>query len=175
MPIVNVSWEGAEGYCKWMGGRLPTEAEWEYAARGGSTQARYGPIDEIAWTANNSGREKLDSARLLIENNRDYPKVFMDNGNGMHEVGQKRANAFGLFDTLGNAWEWVNDWYDDKYYQNSSKTDPPGPSSGEYRVLRGGSWLDPPWDSRVSYRGASRPDFGYINHGLRCVWLAGSP
>lgn len=173
MPMVAVSWDDAHSYCAWMGGRLPTEAEWEYAARGGSVEARYGPTDEIAWDADNSGRQRIDSARAVTEHNKTYPEGFNENGNAMHEVAQKRPNGFGLFDTLGNAWEWVNDWYDDKYYQNGPATDPQGPSSGEYRVLRGGSWLDPPWDARVSYRGASRPDFGYAIHGFRCVWEAG--
>lgn len=174
MPIVNASWEDAQGYCGWMGGRLPTEAEWEFAARGGSAEARYGPIDEIAWDADNSGHERLDSTRLITKDNKNYPERFRDNGNRMHAVGQKRPNGFGLFDMLGNAWEWVNDWYAGDYYQNSPSEDPPGPPSGQYRVLRGGSWLDPPWNSRVSYRGGSQPDFGYIHHGFRCVWKAGS-
>jgi formylglycine-generating enzyme required for sulfatase activity len=169
VPIVKMSWDDAQAYCKWMGGRLPSEAEWEYAARGGSKEARYGPIDEIAWDADNSGRQRVDSTQEITGDGKNYPKGFRDNGNRMHEVGQKRPNGFGLFDTLGNAWEWVNDWYDGKYYESSPATDPPGPSSGEYRVLRGGSWLDPPWDARASYRGASRPDFGYVIHGFRCV------
>jgi formylglycine-generating enzyme required for sulfatase activity len=143
MPIVNVTWDDAQAYCGWMGGRLPTEAEWEYAARGGSTEARYGPIDEIAWYISNSGGQT-------------------------HDVTQKRRNGFGLYDMLGNVWEWANDWYDDKYYQSSPSQDPPGPTNGQLRVLRGGSWYDSPGSVRVSDRGrggpASRDGYG----GFRC-------
>ncbi len=104
-PIVNISWNDAQAFCQWAGGRLPTEAEWEYAARAGSTEARYGSLDEIAWYDKNSGSQA-------------------------HEVGQKRANGFGLFDTLGNVWEWVSDWFDASYYASSPGVEPPGASSG---------------------------------------------
>jgi formylglycine-generating enzyme required for sulfatase activity len=139
MPIVNVSWNDAQAYCGWMGGLLPTEAEWEYAARGGSTEARYGPIDEIAWYSGNSGSQA-------------------------HDVAQKRANGFGLYDTLGNVWEWVNDWYDEHYYQGSPSQDPQGPTNGQLRVLRGGSWLDDPQIVRVSNRTGGYP----TGYGFRC-------
>jgi formylglycine-generating enzyme required for sulfatase activity len=144
MPIVNVTWDDAQAYCGWMGGRLPTEAEWEYAARAGSTEARYGPIDEIAWYSQNSG-------------------------NQTHDVAQKRANSFGLYDMLGNVWEWVNDWYDQNYYQNSPSQDPPGAASGQHRVLRGGSWYFDPRVVRVSGRpGVDAADTYIGNDGFRC-------
>jgi len=144
MPIVNVTWDDSQAYCRWVGGRLPTEAEWEYAARGGSTDARYGPIDETAWYATNSGVQT-------------------------HEVAQKRANGFGLFDTLGNVWEWVNDWYDEHYYSSSPGADPPGPASGRYRVLRGGSWNVNPRDVRVSNRTWLNPGYrNILDLGVRC-------
>ncbi len=146
MPIVNVSWEDANAYCQWAGGRLPMEAEWEYAGRAGGTEARYGPLDEVAW----------------------YPT------GRAHEVAQKRANAFGLYDMLGNVWEWVSDWYDQNYYQNSPSSDPSGPTTGQERVLRGGSWLDVPRLVRVSYRFRYFPGGREINFGFRCVGEVGS-
>ena len=168
MPIVDVTWDDAQAYCGWVGGRLPTEAEWEYAARAGSTAARYGDLDHIAWSADNSGRQRLDSDRIIIEDAPNYPDRLNENGNAMHEVGQKRANGFGLYDMLGNVSEWVNDWYDGKYYQSSASQDPAGPASGVVRVLRGGPWAAPSRFVRVSYRDSVYPALGYNVVGFRC-------
>jgi len=175
MPIVNVSWNDSQAYCQWSGGRLPTEAEWEYAARGGSSEARYGPLDEVAWYADNSGRQRLDSTEISKSDSANYVKRLNDNGNGTHDVAQKRANGFGLYDTLGNVWQWVGDWYDANYYQSSPSSDPPGPSSGQYRVLRGGSWLYIPRVVRVSYRLVNGPAVRYGSYGFRCVGEANIP
>jgi formylglycine-generating enzyme required for sulfatase activity len=112
-PVENVNWSEAVSYCAAVGMRLPTEAEWEYAARAGTAQGRYGDLDSIAWYGSNSGKQT-------------------------HEVAKKQANPWGLYDMLGNVWEWTADWYAD--YPSGSVTDPKGPSTGTKRVLRGGSW-----------------------------------
>jgi formylglycine-generating enzyme required for sulfatase activity len=143
MPMVNVSWDDAQAYCAWAGGRLPTEAEWEYAGRAGSREARYGPLDDVAWYNRNSGGQT-------------------------HPVGEKRANGFGLYDMLGNVLEWVHDWYDQNYYQNSPAQDPPGPASGQFRVLRGGSGDDDPSNVRLSDRCRGNPANRLDYVGFRC-------
>jgi len=182
LPMVNVSWHESGDYCAWIGGRLPTDAEWEYAARGANPKARDEPLDEISWYADNTGRERLDSTALKTEDLKTYGggrrilnQRLKDNGNGMREVGRKKPNGYGLFDMLGNVWEWVNDWYDANYYQNSPSQDPPGPSSGQYRLVRGASWDDVPAYQRVSYNHKNRPELRDYTLGFRCVWEAPKP
>jgi formylglycine-generating enzyme required for sulfatase activity len=152
LPVEGVSWDDAQRFCKAFNGkrdgyhyRLPTEAEWEYAARAGDSTCRYGPLVEIAWFHDNSGGKT-------------------------HPVGEKNPNAFGLYDTLGNVWEWVEDWYGVDYYSQSQKSDPKGPDSGEYRVLRGGSWRGIVRGlARVSSRYALKPSVRSIVAGFRCA------
>ena len=115
LPAEGVTWDEANAYCGAVGMRLPTEAEWEYAARAGSTASRHGDVDAVAWHDGNSGQQT-------------------------HEVGQKGPNAWKLYDMLGNVWEWVADWYDLSYSSQSPSQDPQGPSSGENRALRGSAW-----------------------------------
>jgi formylglycine-generating enzyme required for sulfatase activity len=144
LPVESVNWNDALAYCTAVGMRLPTEAEWEYAARADSTAARYGNLDEIAWYALNSGRRT-------------------------HDVGQKKPNAFGLYDMLGNVFQWTADWSGGKYSERNGTLDPWGPSSGTRRVLRGGSWGGSPKDIRVSVRGKDEPAIRYSDIGFRCA------
>jgi len=168
LPMVNVSWDDAKAYCSWAGGRLPAEAEWEYAARAGSTAARYGLLDDIGWFADNSGRAPFDSARVWREDQSNYGKRLADNGNRMHEVAGKRPNDFSLHDMLGNVWEWTADWYDAKYYGKKLENDPSGQAAGELRSVRGGSWLFYPRVLRVSDRVRYRPGVRGNVIGFRC-------
>jgi len=144
LPVESITWEEARSYCEKVGMRLPTEAEWEYAARAGSTGSRYGEIGQIAWYNSNSGGKT-------------------------HEVGQKQANAWGLHDMLGNVWEWVEDWYAEQYPPGAA-TDPRGPSSGTLRVLRGGSWGFNSRYTRASGRGGCVPvGRDGLTVGVRCA------
>ena len=175
MPIVDVTWDDAQAYCRWAGGQLPTEAEWEYAARAGSTAARYGDLDEIAWYADNSGQQRLDSDRIWKEDKANYEKRLAENANVIHKVGQKRANGFALFDMLGNVSEWVKDWYDQIYYLISPSQDPAALASGSQRVLRGGAWYFFPSAVRVSTRLRAEPGKRYYYLGFRCGGEAAGP
>jgi len=130
--------------------RLPTEAEWEYACRAGTTTTwswgeEVNRVKEYAWCLNSRGRP------------------------GTHPVGELLPNPWGLYDMHGNVWEWVSDGYDEDYYGQSPDRDPPGPSKGKGRVLRGGSWNRSPSILRASYRLRSNPDDRSFAFGFRCA------
>jgi formylglycine-generating enzyme required for sulfatase activity len=175
MPAVLMSWSQASGYCAWAGGQLPTEAQWEYAARAGDTRAHSGDLDETAWYGDNSGRHRIDTAALIVKHGDSdaFDKALVENGNGPRRVRQKRPNAWGLYDLFGSVSQWLEDWFDRKYYARSPGRDPTGPSGPEtdfpQRVIRGNSWDGPPDDTRVSRRGRIPPGDQYSAVGFRCV------
>jgi len=155
LPVENVSWNEAQEFCTKLSEkvgemyRLPTEAEWEYACRAGTQRAYYWGDrvrDDCFWHDSNSDRKT-------------------------HPGCQRPANGFGLYDMSGNVWEWCQDWHDRKYYKWSRDRDPTGPSSGEYRVIRGGSWFDSLMSCRSAHRGKYLPAKSGNTIGFRIVCI----
>jgi formylglycine-generating enzyme required for sulfatase activity len=153
-PVERVSWTTIQGFLSATGMRLPTEAEWEYAYRAGTTTAFHGWPAQTAGTNNDS----------LVG---DIAWYCSNECNQTRPVGGKAPNGLGLHDMSGNVWEWVNDWYSGGYYASSPSTNPPGPSSGLYRVLRGGSWGRDSGDLRSSYRVGNAPGNSDASLGFR--------
>jgi formylglycine-generating enzyme required for sulfatase activity len=158
-PVVNVSWNDAVAFCEWLSRkegveyRLPTEAEWEYACRAGTSTAYYHGneaegLAAVGNVADGTARERFPNWKTI--SGRDG-YVFTA------PVGRFRPNGFGLYDMHGNVWEWCADWYDDDYYRTSPQDDPKGPDSGVLRVLRGGSWGTSARAARSAYRGTYTP------------------
>jgi formylglycine-generating enzyme required for sulfatase activity len=148
-PVENVSWNDVQQFLAKLNARgdgyryrLPTEAEWEYAARAGTTGDYAENLDDMAWYDANAGATT-------------------------HAVGQKQPNGWGLYDTHGNVWEWVSDYVGS--YAAAAVADPKGPASGADRVYRGGSWLYPAGDCRSAFRGGFGPGFRSFNLGFRLV------
>jgi formylglycine-generating enzyme required for sulfatase activity len=153
-PVEQVSWNDVQKFISKLnqqtGGhyRLPTEAEWEYAARGGTKSRGYkysgsNTINDVAWFSDNSSLKS-------------------------HEVGQKQANELGIYDMIGNVWEWCSDWYEETYYSNSeNQNNPKGPESGIYRVVRGVSWNYSNYFGQISNRDRYTLGYRSFNNGFR--------
>jgi formylglycine-generating enzyme required for sulfatase activity len=151
-PVEQVNWNDAQNFIRKLGGkyRLPTEAEWEYAARSGGKKEKYAGGDSpdvVAWHESNSG-------------------------GSTHPVGQKQANGLGLYDMSGNVWEWCQDWFDKEYYTETSRNNPQGPSEGSNRVRRGGSWSYGLDLARAANRHGNWPEYRSHDLGFRLILSA---
>jgi sulfatase modifying factor 1 len=166
LPAVSLDWEAAKAYCDWAGVRLPTEAEWEYACRAGySHRYTWGDDASVAGHFANFA-DKTAGAKW-----EDFSCFDTDDGIAVSAaVGLFPPNAWGLYDMLGNAWEWCADWWAPDYYAQSPVEDPPGPPTGQYRSLRGGSWFTGPEQGTCTDRFKYYPEDTCPGRGFRaCV------
>ena len=167
-PVVALSWEDAKSYCEWVGKRLPTEAEWEYAARAGTATNAW-------WGGKLSGSREVgnvaDQTHKREFSERPWPilEQYDDHYVRTAPVGTFEPNGWGLYDMIGNASEWVADWYGNNYYAQSSRKNPQGPSTGHFKVLRGGSWATSPEYLGTGVRIYNAPRTSNAAHGVRCA------
>ena len=157
-PVIDVSWEDAVAFCEWVGCRLPTEAEWEYACRAGSTTPFYTGDNLTTDDANYDGTYPYNNHEQGLYRQQTVP---------VGSVGQ--PNAWGLYDMHGNVQEWCADWYEE--YSKAEQPDPKGPANGTYRILRGGSWTKRALQCRSAYRGGSEYNSRFDDAGFRVVKL----
>lgn len=175
-PVDHVSWKDAEEFCKklsQMAGReyrLPSEAEWEYACRAGTTDAYAGDLDSMGWYSNNSGLQYIKADEIMKRDQSEYIKRIAENQNQTHPVGRKQPNGFGLYDMYGNVAEWCEDALHDSY--NGAPTDGTAWLSGGdqgFRIKRGGSWASTSKTSRSASRAAANLDDRSSTSGFRVV------
>ena len=172
LPVYNVNWFEATDFCKWAGKRLPTEAEWEKAARGGLDRNHYSWGDSEVDTS-----EVRLGAPQTIGRTTDEPIPALIDGSDAIDVGSFKPNGYGLYDMTGNVREWTNDWYDANYYPFMPKQNPRGPETGKYRSVRGSGWLDVPPNAiggptdvnTVDSRDFSDPELRATTIGFRCA------